>query len=50
MRDRASPQQMIRVDPQGFGPDGKLSVLPIMDDVDSALKDYMGKRGMIAGK
>lgn len=35
---------------KGFGPDGKLSILPIMDDVDSALKKYMAKRETIAGK
>jgi integrase len=33
-----------------FGPDGKLSVLPMMDNVRDALERYMQKRGMIVEK
>ena len=35
---------------KGFGPDGKLSILPMMDNVRDALERYMQKRGMIVEK
>ena len=35
---------------KGFGPDGKLSILPIMDCVSDALREYLEEREKIADK